>query len=339
MSDTVLSIEDTFRAVGLICDDLHAVPALSPEGNNSASDGGQGPLDIHEVNVPALAGTIAAIRAAHRERCFWMEERKRSDLTLGSYLRSALGWALDKPTAERNAIRDQASEIMDAGEAHVKAMRKAVKAAEKGKTPTALPDMPESLRAFAHIVIPKIEMRGKTDELEAAATKAMERLAKELPVADWVDSIHGFGLKGLAIIIGEAGDLGNYANPSKLWKRMGVAVLDGKRQGGLPKTAKAEEWEAHGYNRVRRSRLFTIGDSMLKQAKCPYRTLYLDRKAYEAAKAEADGLIVAPAAKIPKGKQAEYRSLGHIDKRARRYVEKRLLRDLWRAWRAAENTR
>ncbi len=330
---------DTFRSEGHSTFDVLTGNVLTPEGAESASDGGRTSFDAHCDGVPALAETIAAIRAAHRRRCFWMEARKRADLQLGAFLRQDLGWSLSKPVAERNAIKAIASAIMDAGEAHVKAMRKMARDVEKRKNLSVVPEIPEILRDYAHIVLPQIEMRGRTDELEAGATKAMEHLAKQLPVASWVEGIHGVGLKGLAIIIGEAGDLSNYANPGKLWKRMGVAVIDGKRQGGLLKTAAKADWEAHGYNRVRRSRLFTIGDSMLKQAKCPYRPLYLDRKAYEAARAEADGLIVAPAAKIPKGKQAEYRSLGHIDKRARRYVEKRLLKDLWRAWRAADITR
>jgi len=330
---------EPLRDEGQTRHDTQAMPAVTLEGEESASDGGHHTTDTQRAGAPALAETIAAIRAAHRERCFWMEQRKRADLSLGSYLRTALGWTLSKPVTRRNAIKSKAAEIMKAGEEYVKATRKMARDTERRKNLVVMPEMAESLRQYAHIVVPQIEMRGRTDELEAAATRAMTNLAKQLPVAAWIDSIHGVGPKGLAIIIGEAGDLGNYANPGKLWKRMGVAVIDGKRQGGLTKTAAKADWEVHGYNRVRRSRLYTIGDAMLKHVKCPYRQIYLDRKAYESARAEADGLIVAPAVKIPKAKQAEYRSLGHIDNRARRYVEKRLLKDLWRAWRAGVNTR
>jgi hypothetical protein len=327
--------DESFRGEGHLLYDAHQKPAPTPEGTSSASDGGQRAYFTQRDAAPALAETIAAIRAAHRLRCFWMEQRKRSDLALGAYLRRELGWSLDKPASERKTIAAEAMAIMDAGEKYVKATRKTVKAAGKNSVPLVLPDMPDILKPFAHIVIPQIEMRGATDNIEGAAKKQMETLAEQLPVSQWANGIRGFGALGLAIIVGEAGDLGGYSNPSKLWKRMGVAVLDGKRQGGLPKSASAADWEAHGYNRVRRSRLYTIGSSMVMAGETPYRKLYLDRKAYEAARAEADGLTVAPSAKIPKGKQSEYRSLGHIDNRARRYVEKRLLRDLWRAWRAA----
>jgi hypothetical protein len=42
---------------------------------------------------------------------------------------------------------------------------------------------------------------------------------------------------------------------------------------------------------------------------------------------------VCPAAKIPAKNKELYRSDGHVHNRAKRYMEKRLIRDLWRAWR------
>lgn len=284
--------------------------------------------------------TIGAIRGLHRERCFWMEERKRSDLTLGAYLRTAMGWSLDKPAAEREAIRAQAMAVIAAGERHVKTWSKLQAQAAKGRTPIALPTMPPELAPWAHIVVPKIEMRRKTDELEAAATKAMTALAATLPVAEWASGVRGFGTLGLAIVVGEAGDLSLYPKKGHLWKRMGVAVnADGSRQGvipaGLAKDGATAAWIEQKYSPRRRSRLYTIGSAMVMAGDTPYRQVYLARKRYEVEKAEAQGLTVAPAGKIPTGKKAGYRSLGHIDNRARRYVEKRLLRDLWKAWREA----
>lgn len=46
----------------------------------------------------------------------------------------------------------------------------------------------------------------------------------------------------------------------------------------------------------------------------PLGQIYIDRRAIEATKVETDG---------------------HIHNRSKRYMEKRFLRDLWRAWRAA----
>ena len=50
-------------------------------------------------NIPEI---VADIRQFHRERCYWMEQRKRSNLALLSFLKSQLGWRKDG-TAEGNA--------------------------------------------------------------------------------------------------------------------------------------------------------------------------------------------------------------------------------------------
>jgi hypothetical protein len=91
---------------------------------------------------------------------------------------------------------------------------------------------------------------------------------------------------------------------------MGVGLVDGQRQR---RTTDADLAVRMGYNAERRSVLYCIGDSLLKKQN-PYRELYLQRKAYEQEKAP-DGT----------------KMLWH--RRAQRYMEKRLLRDLWRAWR------
>jgi hypothetical protein len=105
----------------------------------------------------------------------------------------------------------------------------------------------------------------------------------------------------------------------------------------LTKDAAKDAWKAQKYSPPRRSRLYTIGVSLVMAGDTPYRATYLARKDYERKAAEAQGLTVAPAGKIPRAQRAACRSLGHIDNRARRYVEKRLLRDLWNAWREAKS--
>lgn len=147
----------------------------------------------------------------------------------------------------------------------------------------------------------------KTERL--AAERQCQKAAKKLPVWPFVEAINGFGPLGLAQIIGETGDLSLYSNPAKVWKRMGLAVIDGRAQR---RVAGADALK-HGYNPVRRAIMFCIGDSLLKKQNS-YRELYLERKKYEEQK-------------VPDGTKM----LWH--RRAQRYVEKRLLRDLWRAWR------
>jgi hypothetical protein len=156
--------------------------------------------------------------------------------------------------------------------------------------------------------------RSERHKVERAITKAV----MQLPCWPWVASIRGFGALGLGQIVGCCGDLHNYANPAKVWKRMGLAVLpDGGRQRQIAGIS-AEEALAIGYSPTRRSIVHIIGDSLMKgNGDGPYRTYYLSEKARQHAK-------------LPDG------TLMHAHLRALRHMEKRLLRDLWRAWREAD---
>jgi hypothetical protein len=235
--------------------------------------------------------TIDTIRAAHRERCYAMEQRKRADLALLSFLRTQAGWRLDLPEKERKAIAERAKAFADGEE-------------------------DEGLKQWRPVVEASIGARAPFEAVEKAALKRMEEAAEQLPVwKSFGEAIRGFGPASLAVIVGEAGDLSIYANPAKLWKRMGLAVMGDVRQGGLAKNAPKEDWIAHGYNRQRRSRMWNIGDAIIKSNRDgEYRTLYLARKEYELARDPEMQPIKA-------------------HRRAQRYMEKRLLRNLWAAWR------
>jgi hypothetical protein len=272
-----------------------------------------------------IEATVAEIRAWHRRRVFMMDQRKRSDLALGAFLRRHFGWSRDKPEAERKAIAKVAGELIECGEAVL-----------KGK-PHRLADT-EEWADVQSVVMASLAARAPLDAVESEATKKMEALARTLPVwAGFGEDVKGFGARSLAVVVAEAGDLSNYATVAKLWKRMGLAVMNGIRQGGLRKTASADDWIAHGYSAARRSYMFVIGDVLVKNQGV-YREVYLARKAYERERAEAAGLTVVPAAKIPAKRQAEFMSDGHVHRRAQRYMEKRVLKDLWIAWRQANET-
>jgi hypothetical protein len=199
-------------------------------------------------------------------------------------------------------------------------------------------------------IYPLIQARKQIEDARAPVDKRMEELVSQLPIAKLLDNdflatldhddeefaafvpgfLRGVGIGSLAAIIAESGALSNYANPAKLWKRMGLAVMpDGTRQ----RRVKGAEALAHGYNPVRRSIMWIVGDCIVKSGSGPLRDLYDKRKQYELDKAAAEGLIVAPSAKIPAKKADQYRSQGVIHLRAKRYVEKRVLVLLWRAWR------
>lgn len=270
-----------------------------------------------------LADTIGAIRALHRRRTFLMTQRKAKDLALGAFIRLDLGWHRGLPADERKAIATRAAEMIEAG-------RKALHGKGNGSEDAAYPGL-HSIILASHKSCADIET------LEAETTRAMEKLAKTLPVwGAWAKEVKGLGARSLAVIVGEAGDLGSYdKGEAGVWKRLGLAVIDGKRQGSAGKGADAATWLRHGYSPARRAAMFVIGDCLIKQ-QGRYREIYLAHKAIEAAKAEAAGLRVLPAAKIKKSEAAGCISEMHIHRRAQRYMEKRLLRHLLRAWRRAE---
>lgn len=230
-----------------------------------------------------LENIIAEIRVKHRRCCHAMESRKILDLRMGALLRTELGWHRDLPAAERKRIAKEAAVLMKDEKAH-------------------------------------LASRLPYKKLEAHAKRDRAKLASGLPVWEaFGKSIRGFGADSFAVIVAEAGDLSDYATEAKLWKRMGLAVVDGARQSSVPESFKGEArksaWKERGYSPQRRSRMWNIGDTLIKGNRDgKYRTAYLSRKAYELAR-NPD---------MPKI---------HAHRRAQRYMEKRLLRDLWRAWR------
>lgn len=167
------------------------------------------------------------------------------------------------------------------------------------------------------------------EALRADASKRLIREARKLPVYQWAKGVKGFGDASLAAIVGECGDIGSYANPAKVWKRMGLAVFDGKAQG-RSKT----DWERQGYSPRRRSEAHVIGECLLRSGG-PYRDVYLAYKERKRAAWAAEGIEVVPAAKKRDGCETD----GHLHKMALRYAEKRLLLDLWKAWRRGATVR
>jgi len=220
--------------------------------------------------------------------------------------------ALPAPSSSILVIRELARQRTDLLRAwqrlnnQIKAIERRGQASREDQRNCASPSIADSAApALVHCVDTTMAAR-------KAVEKQLEKLAKSLPVyATFTKPTKGLGAGGLALIIGETGDLSLYANPAKVWKRMGLAVFDGVRQRRV--AGNAEEAIRQGYSSHRRQIMWNIGDSMIKVGDT-YRQVYLDRKAYEIAKNPDAKPIV-----------------NH--RRAQRYMEKRILRDLWRAWR------
>ena len=206
------------------------------------------------------------------------------------------------------------------------------------------------------------------DTQRAIYEKALVKAAKRLPVYEWAKGVKGFGDISFATIVGECGDIGTYKSVSAVWKRLGLAVIDGKRQGApgdepiplerLPYdlqqeviagqlTLKAATWIVHGYRAPRRSvswnaRKHVIGgmgkwrprfgeDVDANPELTYYQRVYAHRARYEAPRCpRKDGSTDIRLS--DKGKESYGAWTAN---RAHRYVEKRLLKHLYIEWRRA----
>lgn len=299
---------------------------------------GHGPCDTQDRQAPsptteseghelfdaqykgAIASVVALIRSEHRKREFALDQRKRIGNATAAFVRTQMGWSLAIPEKDREAIRKRAAAVIEA--------------VEKGKVgPATAADAMQ----FGHVISASVGAAIAWDGIEAQTTKSLEKLAKDLPAYEWVKSVRGFGAVSFARIIGEAGDLSVYSNPAKLWKRMGLAVMSGQRQGNPGKGATAVDWTEHGYSGRRRSISWQMADTLFRaqwrgekegvpaHAIGPYGEDYARKKAEYAVRIEAT-------ADLPATDPAKW-TPARADKAARRYMEKAVLRDLWREWR------
>lgn len=279
---------------------------------------GQCLRDAHGAS--AIASVVALIRSEHRKREFALDQRKRIGNATAAFVRTQMGWSLAIPEKEREAIRKRAAAV--------------VEAVTKGKVG---PDTADDAMRFGPVIMASAAAAAGWDGIEDQTTKSMEKLAKQIPAYEWVKSVRGFGAVSFARIVGEAGDISVYSNPAKLWKRMGLAVMSGQRQGNPGKGATAVDWTEHGYSGRRRSISWQMADTLFRaqwrgekegvpaHAIGPYGEDYARKKAEYAARIEAT-------ADLPATDPAKW-TPARADKAARRYMEKAVLRDLWREWR------
>jgi hypothetical protein len=187
------------------------------------------------------------------------------------------------------------------------------------------------------------------DSMRKNKERSIKENASKLPVYEWWCGIRGCNGLGLGLIIGCTGDLSRYDNPGKVWRRLGLAPYKNKAcstwrmAGGLS----SDEWQQIGYSPKRRSVVYNIGDSLIKQGD-EYRKVFLERKRFEFEKARKEGLAVVTTQRatadnwvkvglprpevVKKFDRKEHRLASHVHARAQRYMEKRLLKDLWKQW-------
>lgn len=228
---------------------LKPIGALpTPETNGAA---GTNPNLSPNAGMSPVAALSVQLVNLQRKRSVILKSRNMQANRLQAIVAGTLGYSSGMPEKERRA------KFVEAG--------KLVKAVAVGKA-----DHP-----MKEVILVTLTGINAFNNLKDLLEKEMVAAAKQLPVAAWVGrpEQRGFGLLFLAIVVGETGDLFSYANPGKLWRRLGCAPWEfgGKMQMGASwrsgKNGKlpAEEWAKFGYNPRRRSIAYLIGEGIVKQ--------------------------------------------------------------------------
>lgn len=266
-----------------------------------------------------LQQTVGRLAREQRQRQFCIGMQGRLNRSMESYIARQLGYDNELDGTVRKRLFTRAAKMRESAEKYFEAGRKG----KKPRLPTF--DDPKEAQVFRHAFnLLEQTWLGRLgfDTLRDKTERDMVALAKTLPGAGIVEEIRGFGYKGLAIIVAEChGEFLNgfddYPSVAKVYKRMGVALVGEERQR---KKSDPDEAEEHKYSPRRRAELFgAIGDPLFRTQSAgdgPYRQLYDRRRAHTA--------VTHP----------DW-TLGHSHNDARRYMEKKLLHALWRAWRKA----
>jgi len=295
---------------------MHAVPqgqkrpAPLPSANGDAGASAivpQGQL----VGAPAspLDKICLEIRQHYRMRYKPAQgQRTRLQNGLRSFLLGQCGWNPNLPKSESSAIKQHVKDLMKYGHCLVNPRLKQPEGIDEAE-----------YHKYAWIIAGTIMASDPFVQVEEEAAREMQALARQLPVHGWWSDIRGVGDMGLAVIVAEAGNLSRYPKIGHLRKRMGITVIDGKRQGNPGSGASKEDWIKHGYNPKRRSAIYAyVCDPVIKQSDV-YRAVYLRRK-------DEEKLRWPDATKML------------LHRKAHRYMEQTLLRDLWQEWRRLDQT-
>jgi hypothetical protein len=276
--------------------------------------------ETHAPNAPSVFPftedpTINKIAQAWRLRQRWHRAEKSLILQ---------GKALCRAWTEGDKV--QASKLFDA-------CREAAVHGSEPNVATPPPDLQMAL-------IPFIEAIERFEPERASVEKQLERLSRTLPVYPFIKSTKGMASgTSFASIVGEAGDIGTYKSVSALWKRFGLAVISGERQC---KKSNADAALAHGYNPARRSVMWNVGSALIggmghgprplvgedvstREDLTVYQKLFVERCRIEVTRDET--------MRRPDTAAGKESYSTHASNRAKRYVEKRFLRDLYLVWR------
>lgn len=127
-----------------------------------------------------------------------------------------------------------------------------------------------------------------------ASEKQIIKAVRSLPQWERIN-IRGLAENSFGQLLGETGDLSNYANPAKLWKRMGLGIVRGHRQQqwsatrkGYTRSENVAISQEMGYSPRKRALMAVIGSNLIRAKNPHYSEIYRTRKALEMEKLPKD---------------------------------------------------
>lgn len=296
----------------------------------------------------AVDSLCRSLQSLERQRRFALKQCIRGENAITAFVAwNACGFHTGIASeAEREALWKQAGKIVkeiDSGASRLDAETANAAAGNSGDE-SPLGNDTQSVSGIVRIS--HISRKAWAD-YEAALVKEMENLAGQLPVAKWLShpDCRGIGLGMLATIVGESGNLSNYANPAKLWKRLFGAPYEKNGKTMMPsrwrleKGLSSEEWEEIGYSPQRHATMQQLKENIVRQnGTGPYRRRYDEAKErtrtthpewWVCSKCERTG-------KVGRKKCQNCKGTGEVALHAHRHAQllaaKRFVRDLWNEW-------
>lgn len=308
----------------------------------------------NKVAVPAPTQTLNEmcdeLVRLQRRRLFAIKRQSNANRSIEAFLARTLNYNNEAEEADRKAVFKAAAALRESVEATIRdktadALLKGAKSqniAEQAATQYA----EENVHPDAALVRISAVSRSAWDTVRDASEKQMRDIAKNLPGYSLVKNTSGLAELGFAIITAEVNAQGSafsdYSNPWKVYKRLGLAVINGE---GQRRKADVEQAALHGFSPRRRAEIWAVVDSMFRHqwagdkdaqgknpklskqpvavpahATGPYGEVYAKFREHYASKTDATGKAWSDA---------------HKHNAARRAMTKALVLDLWKAWNRA----
>jgi len=215
-----------------------------------------------------------------------------------------------------------------------------------------IPDGAEGIIETSRVLIANtIELDKQRDRVD----RDIGRIVERMPIASWVDGIKGLSHEQVGKILADLAakkldhsyaTLSDYSGPAKVWKRLGIGMVDGEAQRRIKNSPGLAL--LHKFSPQRRARLYVIEDTVIRASIRGPKLIdpatgkpVLNEDGKAVRDTSKPSVPIAPLgevycrhyARLAERKEAGEKFWTGIDREAKRRMMKELLRQLWVEWR------